>query len=525
MNSSPPSGPAQRLRAGLRYACIAAVSLIAIALSESILQNTATLYLAYQPQVFLREFWFVLNFVAAFGLAGAVLESDKEQPGKWTRLLRAAALLLLLIGIFQVFRRSFSGGVALTAVWKLSIISACVAGSVLGTIFMSAQGLRRLMTACMVSLLAMFALQPGMPSYLLSLPRPSAESASTLTSTNASPHQTQRPSRRTVVVTLDEWDYEVAVREGFFDSPIMRGLLAGAYNSSQARPGGPNTLSSIPSMLRGQPFGPVQQGSPGLLISRSGERWEAGQASLFQDLEHAGEPYAIVGFYHDYCGLFRAAKSCYAEPLHFFPGWWSAMSRVARKGNDFDNAYSDFLLQWTGTYQRLHDASLRAIAAQDQGLVWLHLNLPHPPAAVRGGQPHSLQEDYRGNLLLAQQFVTELVALLKQRGPDFALVLTSDHWLREKELWRDIYVRQLGPGAGDAGKTDDQRVPFVVHFGQVAAGSQQSDDRAISTTAIRRLVPQLMHREVNTPADVAQFFRNEPALAPLSPAASSAGDH
>nr|WP_316640634.1 sulfatase-like hydrolase/transferase [uncultured Roseateles sp.] len=493
-----------RFKQGLRYALLATIGLVAVALSESVLQNTTTLYLAFHPGVFLHQGWFVLAFAASFGLAGAWLDC----PGRATRLspwVRMLLLLVLYIGLFQVFRRSLAVGVAVAGLWKIALVGLCFLAA-WATARRAAEATQwRIASATSVSLLAMFALQPGMPSYLLER----------LSGFDPRPHDTasvtgEAPSkaRRTVVVVLDEWDYEIALREDFFARPAMQAALKQSFSSSQAQPGGPNTLVSVPSMLRGQTFGPVRSGSPGVLTNARDESWQAGQSSLFSDLDAASVPYSIVGFYHDYCRVFPKARHCESEPVHFFPGWWSAATRAVRRSSEYDAAYSDFLRQWAGTYQHLREAALRTATASHSSFIWLHINIPHPPSAVMGARPHSLKEDYRSNLDLTEAFVAELLQRLDAQGPDYALVLTSDHWLREKEMWRDIYARQVGPGAGDDGKTDDQRVPFIVHFGKSAEPAVQGD-QAISTIALRKLVPLLIQRRINSPQDVAAFFKRQ----------------
>jgi len=492
-----------RFKQALRYAVLATIGLAAVALSESVLQNTTTLYQAFHPGVFLHQGWFLLLFAACFGLAGACLDC----PGRATRLspwLRMLLLLVLYIGLFQVFRRSLAVGVAVAGLWKIGLVGLCVLAAWATARRASEATQWRIASAASVSLLAMFALQPGMPSYLL-------ESLSLTGRRQPDPAPIAAPpqARRTVVVVLDEWDYEIAQREDFFTRRAMQAALRHSFSSSQAQPGGPNTLVSVPSMLRGQPFGPVRSGSPGVLTNARGETWQAGQPSLFSDLDAASVPYSIVGFYHDYCRVFPKARHCESEPVHFFPGWWSAATRSVRRSNEYDAAYGDFLRQWAGTYQHLRDAALRTAVETHSSFVWLHINVPHPPSAVMGARPHSLKEDYRSNLALTEAFVADLMQRLDAAGPDYALVLTSDHWLREKEMWRDIYARQVGPGAGDGGKTDDdQRVPFIVHFGKAEGPAVQSDQR-VSTTALRKLVPLLIQRRVNSPQDVAAFFKEQ----------------
>lgn len=507
-----PGWPSPALQA-LRYGWLSLVALVACALSESILQSPTSLYIAFQPASFVREGQALLLVIAGMAIAGAWLDRPQRPP--WLAgAARGLLLLLLFVGLFQIFRRSLAASLALGSGLKFGLLAVCLGavGAAVWRLKPAAQW--RLASAAGVTVLAMFALQPGMPSYALQLltPRPAPLEIAAA----ASP---EKP-RRTVVVILDEWDMEISRRERVFESAPMRELLAQSFFAEQAMPAGPSTLSSVPGMLMGRRFGKIDSGGAGFLYNTRGERFDASQSTLFSDLAAAGRAHAVVGFYHDYCTVVRTARACHAEPVQFFPGWWAALSRAVKRQQEFDDPYADFLRQWSGTYTRLREHALQEVADERNTMVWLHLNVPHPPVAAAGAIPRSLAEDYRANLLQMQNLIVELQAALHRSGGDSALVLTSDHWLREKELWASIYERQRGPGSGDAGKSDDQHVPFIVWFND-ATNQGTSSATPMSTTAVRALVPALMEHRINSPADVAAFFAERKD--PVEPLTSSDG--
>jgi len=486
------------LRQGLRYALLGLAALAAIALSESILQSTSSLYLAFAPRVYLDEAWALAALLAGLALLGAVL--DQPQRPRWLAgAARGLLLALLFVALFQIFRRSLAAGMALSGMLKLALLTACVLGAALAVWRLQLEAQWRLASAAAVAMLSMFALQPGMPGYLLSLAKP--------VEARPAPATLQPTLRRTLVLVLDEWDLEISQRAGLFERSPLREMQAQSFVATRAMPAGPNTLASIPGMLQGRRFGALDSGGAGYLESRAGERFDQAHAGLFNDLAEAGIGYGVVGFYHDYCAIARSARRCHAEPVQFFPGWWAALTRSVKRGQEFDYPYSDFLRQWSATLAALRAEAQQTLADPGNQVVWLHLNVPHPPIALAGGRAQSLALDYQANLDLLQTVVSELRDALQAGQGDVAMVLTSDHWLREKELWAGIYERQRGPGSGSAGKrAGDQHVPFMVWFSQ-AAGEGLQFDGPVSTTSLRELVPALAQRRLNSPAEIAAFMQ------------------
>lgn len=504
------------LKQAWRYAWISAGALAAIALSGVILQSRYSVYLAFDPSLFLQQAWALAAGVIGMALLGTLL--DRGSRAAW--LARALLLSLVFVALFQVLRRSLAASLALGFGLKLGLL--------LGLLVLAAIAARRLALASQwriaqsgcLALAVAFVLQPGMPSYLLRLVAPLPESSTAPTGTPA--------QHRVIVVVLDEWDLELSKREKLFDRPQMLDLLDRSLFAQQAVPAGSNTLSAIPSMLLGRRLGDVVSGGPGYFDSRSGERFDASTPTLISELAEAGRRVSVVGFFHDYCRLFPQAHRCVAEPARFFPGWASAMARAVRSGNDFDSAYSDFMRQWRASFERLRAATLEATSQADNEFLWVHLNVPHPPLVrVDTIQTRSLGDDYRANLVLMADLIGEIKARIESSGTPTTLVLTSDHWLREKELWGPIYERQLGAGRGTAGKSDDQYVPFIVWFGKASPGSGTQHVPPFSTTLLRRMVPPLLDGRLASPQALAQWLASQPAgeLSRFTEDSDSSGVH
>jgi hypothetical protein len=182
-----------------------------------------------------------------------------------------------------------------------------------------------------------------------------------------------------------------------------------------------------------------------------------------------------------------------------FPGWWSATNRPLRKARELDDEGSEFMRDWRGSYLRLHARALAAARDPANRFVWLHLNVPHPPGVLNEGSRHELLADYRSNLQAAAGLIEQLVQTIQAGGEPATLVLVSDHWLREKEFWRNVYERHRSPGLGRAGKADDQRVPYIVWFSDAQPGSGLVDAEPRSTTTVRALSMALVRGDVRSP--------------------------
>lgn len=496
------------LRQALRYALLSFVSLGAIGLGDVVLRYTYSLYLSFEPGSFLSEGWMLLAVAAAFAALGAWADRATGTP-RWTaRAARALLLALVFAALFQVFRQSLATTLPLPGWVKAAVLLGCALGAALVAWRAQASATERLGNAACLAMVTLFALQPGMLSYLTHALAPSAPPGS------AAQAPAAPATRRSIVVVFDEWDMEVSEREGLFERDSMRTLLAHSFFAENALPAGSNTLESIPGMLLGQPFGEIDRGGRAWLSSKTGQEFRSTTPQLFSDLQTRRVGHAVVGYYHDYCALITTARSCHAEPVQFFQGWRAQFERPFKRTGQFDFPYSVFLRQWHATYARLHEQALRAVEDRANGVVWIHINVPHPPSALASHAPSNLREDYLANLQLTAELIEAIRLRLQAQGDPAALVLTSDHWLRERELWRSMYEQQRGPGSGQIGKTADLRVPLVVWFND--ADAQPLRHRpAVSLLAMRELVLALTDGRLRSPQDLAAFFeRQPPAQAP-----------
>jgi len=501
------------VRQALRYALLSFISLGAIGLGDVVLRYTYSLYLTFEPKVFLHEGWLLLAAAAMFACVGAWADRPEQAQSTIARSARALLLSLVFVALFQVFRQALADAMPLPSWAKAGAILACTVAGVLVAWLMRPEAATRLGNAACLAMVTLFALQPGMAGYMLHalVPEPVAESSVRQAATPA--------ARRSIVVVFDEWDMEVSQRTHLFEQASMQTLLSQSFFAENALPAGPNTLESIPSMLLGRTFGEIDRGGVGRLQSKSGQELTPQSQQLFSDLEARQFSQAIVGYYHDYCALFTTARSCYAEPVQFFQGWRAQFERVYKRSGQFDFPYSVFLRQWHLSYERLHEQALRAVSDRSNAMVWIHINVPHPPSAQARQAPRDLRQDYQANLKLTAELIETIRLKLIEQGDEATLVLTSDHWLRERELWKSMYEQQRGPGSGDAGKSDDQRVPLIVWFsGAVEPLNYQP---ALSLMSMRSLVPALLQGQLRTPQDVAEFFLRQPAaVAPRSDRAS-----
>lgn len=501
-----------------RYAWISGCSLAAMALSGVILQSQYSLYLAFNPSIFLQQGWAPLAGMVVMCLTGALLDGGRDGPV--ARAARALLLSMVFVGLFQILRRSLATTLALGFGFKVSLLLGLLALAALATWRLSQRSQWRMAEAGCLAMLVAFALQPGMPAYLLEVAKPL-------------PARVPAPpvplvKQRVLLVILDEWDLEVSRREGLFGRPEMQELLDHSLFAESTMPSGSSTLSSIPSMLTGKRFGIVMSGGPGYLVSKTGERLDARTTTLVSDLAQAGRSSAVVGFFHDYCRILPQLRTCVAEPVHFFPGWAAGLARALRSSSDLDSVYSDFMLQWRASYERLNTAALAASASADSDLLMLHINVPHPPLInPSAAAARSLADDYRANLDLMLQLIGDLKSRVLATQVPTTMILTSDHWLREKELWGPIYERQVGAGRGLAGKTSDQHVPFIVWFSSAPGNSGVKHAAPFSTTTVRELIPALLGGEVDSPQALSRWLsEHKPGdLSRFSDSSNGSGVH
>lgn len=493
-----------------RYAVCAFAALLGMALADAVLQNPASLYIAFRRADFLQEGWFVLLVVAGAWAGGSAVEALAARARLWPRLaLRTALFAWLLYSVFQIVRRLLPGFSALPTAARWGIPALLLGLAWLWTRRLRDESQWRLAGAFSLAIVSMVAMQPGFLPYLTgAVPAPTPQEA----------HATPAPVRRPVIVLiLDEWDAELMQALGQLEQSPWQDLRRQAFLSRHSMPAGPDTLRAIPGMLLGQRLERMPVGAPGQLAFGSGEPFDAGHAGLFSDLARMQVRHEVVGFYHDYCRIAAAARRCLAEPVSFFPGWRTVLSRQLLRSQEFDDPYAAFLSQWHGTLSHLEQLALEAAAHPDNDMVWIHLNIPHPPLALPGQRPSDLRQDYARNLQEAGRVVQRLQASLRARAPDAALLITSDHWLRERELWAGIYERQRGAGAGHAGKTADQHVPLLLWFAHGQPDSGIDYPGPVSNTIVRSLVLALLQGQVNTPAEVADFMKAHEAQMPQAP--------
>jgi Sulfatase len=491
----------------LRHVLALFSALAGLALALPLLQSPGSIYTAFDRQAFGHEFGAAAALLVAIACMATALEMFSS--GRAAALARGSILAAQVLGLLHIARIAWIDTASASREVKIVVAMVATGAALALALRMEKTRLRRVSEALVITTFLAFALHPGLLVYVFDRP-PAHAAAPSATPSGTTMGQPGRP-RPVVFVLLDELDAEIALREGFFELPEIRSLVGRGALGLQMQPGGPNTLRSIPTMLTGRTLSNIANSGPAFLEARDGTRWDAHTEGLFSDLDTAGVRYSIVGFYHDYCRIAPRAASCFAQPVRFFSGWMSSLTRTLKGRANLQYAYQGFLQQWAATLDSLTSESIEAIRRRHADLVWLHINLPHPPAAGREG-PRSLAEDYAANLRIAASFVGRLETELRQIGDDHVIVVTSDHWLREHELWRDIYSVQYGQSAASTAKTAGRHeVPLLVGFGRHAPGGG-AQIGVTDATIVRRLLVALSSRELNTPADVAAWTaRQQPS--------------
>jgi len=262
------------------------------------------------------------------------------------------------------------------------------------------------------------------------------------------------------------------------------------------------TVYSIPALLTGIPIGGggIRLDKFGnLLLQRTDLSWvpftEA--TSIFGVLAASGRGASVLGFLHPYCRLF-ATERCESSPWPDEVGGWDAalwanvpglLSAVLGHPN-YWSAISERALQVLPEYLKRDDA-----------LTFVHLNLPHLPAAYADkvlhlpGSPDPLVE-YSHNLRLADRTLGQIMETLQQQASrhDILLVVSTDHWLR------NAFYQANVPEAS-------RPVPLIMW--RVGETDSIELSQPVSTVHTAALILSFLQGSVSTQADMAQWWAGQ----------------
>jgi hypothetical protein len=228
--------------------------------------------------------------------------------------------------------------------------------------------------------------------------------------------------RNKVILLLDEMSDTAA-------GPVVDVLKSAELiiATKSLKSAGPNTLQVIPAMFDGRDFSQARACARSAVCSGS-------QVLDFSAVRSSRSDVDVVGLFHPYCEM-QGLRYCHVEPMGHEHGnafrslanlYLSKLGRPLTDTTVADEQEHHLTERLVG---RQIDSIWRAPFWRQGGVLFAHVALPHPP----GVPPRqNLDEDYARNVQRAATLVQQLITRLRGSfGDDFALMITSDHPLRD----------------------------------------------------------------------------------------------
>jgi len=327
--------------------------------------------------------------------------------------------------------------------------------------------------------------------------------------------------REVVWIIFDEMDYNQTLGSPSLQvhqsMPNLFSLSKIAVSATQAYPPARDTQVSIPSLLLG--VAPA-----GMRITRSGLSIHAHDGSfqpfdeahsIFSRLPGGPDAGAILGFYHPYCNVFPSASPCIAMPFENVGRWFDALLPfsqtaidAARRLPGSGSILPGSLFREFEPMYRISEETTgefpRFLNLQSSSLVFLHVNLPHPPGDYSQRVLHFTtavdeREAYKRNLRLVDDMIEVAVAALRtQTGTrDILLIISSDHWHRVDS------PHQVQP------------IPWIAwHVGEDTGAPLEQH---ISTVHTAELVLDFLRGDIHRQQDILAWWHGKIFYPPLMP--------
>jgi hypothetical protein len=311
-------------------------------------------------------------------------------------------------------------------------------------------------------------------------------------------------SARVVWIIFDEFDYGVA----FARRPPRLALAEfdrfrqGSLFATNASPAGRSTDLAISSIIIGHrllTLAPETDSSFSATPADGGQSLASNKVdNVFRRTRSHGHDTWVVGWALPYCRTWRADLSgCDWEPA-----FTSALGRQRTiTGNMLDqlSALSPFNRRRLAVhaYRRLTAIAERLLREEHQGLVFLHLPVPHPPPIYdrRTGQLTQFAtarvEGYLANLALADRTLGVLRSVMERSGTwDTTTVLvTADHPWRQSRLLDN---------------QADRRVPFMLKLPGQHEGFEYGAQ--LDTARTGSLLLAILDKDLTRPDEVARWL-------------------
>ncbi len=303
---------------------------------------------------------------------------------------------------------------------------------------------------------------------------------------------------RVVWVLFDELSYDQVFdhRRRDLELPAFTRLKQESLSFSQLAPEGNLTELVIPSLFLGRSVTEMKSNRSGQLLWRSNPQmgWQTFQpdATLFAAARAQDWGTGVVGWYNPYCRLLEPVLDrCYWTYQEFANG--GRFSHLSSERSALENARDalPFMTQienaWHHTstnqshkddYQSVLREATSLIEDENIRFAFIHLPVPHPPGIFPDPDRSAKgREDYLGNLILADQALSELRSAISKTSAasDTILIASSDHSWRVP-MWRGFPGWSRAEERASNGGSFDQRPVLIIHFPGETSGEDQSGE-------------------------------------------------
>lgn len=329
----------------------------------------------------------------------------------------------------------------------------------------------------------------------------------------------ERDGPRVVVILMDALSRRHAIdaRPAGLELPNLDRLRAESIDASQVTQFANKTIIAVPAMLSGLA---VERSEPEdadeLLVTVNGRdvAWSE-QDNVLGDAQKLGGVAVVAGWYHPYCRMFADLDACSTFPTRTVgsrgrhTGFWRALLDQQLSMLPYVNLR---IRQIDLVEAQLADAQ-RAVTLGNQGLVFLHLMIPHTPWIWNDEDDEFTltrfdHGGYYDNIALMDRVLGELRQRMEAAGKwdRTAVLFLSDHIMR----YRPRYLEEPA----------DPRVPYILKLPGQHGGV--TFDRPLSAMITHDLLEALLRGELqdNDAATAwlsARAAPSDPAAAPAPP--------
>lgn len=291
---------------------------------------------------------------------------------------------------------------------------------------------------------------------------------------------------------FDEMDYRLAFDDRPHDLklPELDRLKEQSIFAFQAYPPSDYTLQSIPSLLSGHRVDVASVDVADLILKdvqeKNQTKWHE-LANLFREAKSLGYSTALVGWYHNYCRIFKDdldyCRRLPAGRFGYARDFWGSVRAIVERSVIFDRRMER---AFVFNLRKLHQTALENIESKKYDLTFLHYSVPHKPylfdskSKKLSSQIPRSPDNYMGNLEAVDNILGDIRKSLEKTGQweNTIIILSSDHSWRQSEEFD--------------GKRDF-RVPFLI---KMADSKKVSLSRSIPTLITKDLVHSIIKNEI-----------------------------